>query len=194
MARVVYYFDTKKRLKTKSFVDFGSPIDIAEANFIIASLNEGTGWDADTAIAGLTDLEKLFWVDALADVVNFEAARRVLNDLINQGVYGKNTRNTIAAVVSSVTVEDADPDALVVVFNKVVTIADLTGLSLDGSWTGTTITGVSGSGTNTLTFALDTPVANGESGNFIYGATNTIVDVHEYEVDAGSDAVTNNVL
>lgn len=95
--------------------------------------------------------------------------------------------------VTSATVEDADQDALVVVFSEVVTITDTTGLSLDGSWTGTSITGVSGSGTNTLTFALDTPVANGESGNFVYGGTNNIIDGSANALAAGSTAVTNNV-
>lgn len=101
--------------------------------------------------------------------------------------------DTTPPTVTSATVENADPDALVVVFDEVVTITDTTGLSLDGSWAGTTITGVTGSGTNTLTFALDTPVANGEAGNFVYGGTNNIVDSSTNGLVAGSTAVTNNV-
>lgn len=104
-----------------------------------------------------------------------------------------STSDVTPPTVTSVTVENADPDALVVVFSEVVTITDTTGLSLDGSWSGVSITGVSGSGTNTLTFALDTPVANGESGNFVYGVTNNIIDGASNALVAGSTAVTNNV-
>jgi hypothetical protein len=109
------------------------------------------------------------------------------------GSYTEITADVSAPTVSSATVEDADPDALVVVFNEAVNIVDTTGLSLDGDLAGITITGVTGSGTNTLTFALDTNVANGNVGDFVYAGTNTITDAVGNSLAANNTAVTNNV-
>jgi len=102
--------------------------------------------------------------------------------------------DTTPPTATSATVENADPDALVVVFSEAVTLTDMTGLSLNGDWTGVTISSLtSGDGTNTLTFALDTPIANGESGSFVYGATNNIEDTSGNGLVTSSTAVTNNV-
>jgi hypothetical protein len=116
-------------------------------------------------------------------------------------VYLTDTGETYSApditppTVTSATVENADSDALVVVFNEAVTLTDMTGLSLNGDWTGVTISSLtSGDGTNTLTFALDTPISNGESGSFVYGATNNIEDTSGNGLVASSTVVTNNVI
>lgn len=110
------------------------------------------------------------------------------------GSYTEITADTSAPTVSSATVENADPDALVVVFNEAVDIVDTTGLSLDGDFAGITITGVTGSGTTTLTFALDTPITGGNSGNFVYGGTNTITDGSGNPLASNTTVVTNNVV
>ena len=78
------------------------------------------------------------------------------------------------------------------VFSEVVT-GDETDISLNGDWSGITITGTTGIGTNTLTFALDTPVANGESGSFVYDGTNNIIDGNSNALAAASTVVDNNV-
>ncbi len=54
-----------------------------------------------------------------------------------------------APTVQTATVENADPDALIVVFDEPVNITNVTGLSLDGSWAGTTIS-ASGSAFSTV--------------------------------------------
>lgn len=103
------------------------------------------------------------------------------------------TENVSAPTVSSATVESGDPDALVVVFSKPVTVTNLTGLSLDGSWTGVTFSSIqSGNGTNTVTFDLDTDIVGGETGNFVYSVSNTITDLALRPLAGGNTAVTNN--
>jgi hypothetical protein len=52
---------------------------------------------------------------------------------------------------------------------------------------------ISGSGTNTVTFQLSGNAANGETGSFVYGASNTIEDTSGNDLVAGSTSVTNNV-
>ncbi len=108
---------------------------------------------------------------------------------------GTTPGDTTAPTVVSATVENATPTTLTVVMSEAVTISDATGLSLDGPWAGYTLTYVSGSGTTTLVLTIGTAIANGESGNFVYGATNNIADTATTpnELVAGSTAVTNNV-
>lgn len=114
---------------------------------------------------------------------------------------GSKRTNIVASTetapsVSSATVENADPDALVVVFNKAVNITDLTGLSLNFTvGTPKTISSItSGDGTNTLTFALSEAIESTDEFSFVYGATNTIVTSGtDLGLVAGNIAVTNNV-
>lgn len=88
----------------------------------------------------------------------------------------------------SATVENADPDSLVLVFDETVTIAATTGFSLPGH----TFTGVSGSGT-TWTFSLGEPFVLGESRTLSWDETNVVVDGSDNALLAGSLPVTNNV-
>lgn len=96
--------------------------------------------------------------------------------------------------IISATVENANPNQLVVVFSEAVNINNITGLSLDGGLSAINITSiVSGSGTDTITLGLDANVSNGDTGNFIYGATNTIADLDGNALASGQTVVTNNV-
>lgn len=106
---------------------------------------------------------------------------------------GAGGGDTTAPLVQSATVENAAPTNLVVVFDEPVVITNLTGLSLDGDWSAININSFSGSGTNTLTFVLDTDIANGESGNFVYNGNNTISDSNSNDLVSGTTAITNNV-
>ena len=110
------------------------------------------------------------------------------------GLYNTTTVDISAPTVLSATVEDADPDALVVVFDKEVNITNITGLSLDGSWTGVNFSSIqSGNGTSTVTFDLDTDILNGETGNFVYSVSNTIENLFGIPLVASNTTVTNNV-
>lgn len=115
-------------------------------------------------------------------------------DWIEDVFSGGGGGDVTAPTVSSATVEDSDPDALVVVFSESVNITNLTGLSLSFS-TGTakTLSSVSGSGSNTLTFALSAAIENGDVFTFDFGASNTIEDTSGNALAAGNSSVTNNV-
>lgn len=136
------------------------------------------------------------------DVANFVyAGTNTIEDLAGNALAASATAVTnnvggdvTAPTASSATVENADPDALVVVFSEAVNVTNVTGLTLTGDWTGVSVSSVtSGSGTDTVTFALDTPIANGETGSFSYDGTNTIDDLAGNSLVAGSTPVTNNV-
>jgi len=115
---------------------------------------------------------------------------RVLQGGPNVGFY---TVDVVAPTVTSAEVANSDTNSLIVTFSENVTVPNVTGLSLDGSWTGVTITGVDTVNDNVATFTLDTAIANGETGNFVYGATNTITDIEGNALASGSTSVTNSV-
>ena len=100
--------------------------------------------------------------------------------------------DTTAPLVSSFTIADANPDLATIVFNETVTFPDVTGLSMDGDFADITLSNPQGSG-DTWTLDLSRDAVSGESGNFVYGATNTIEDASSNPLAAGSTAVTNSV-
>lgn len=97
--------------------------------------------------------------------------------------------------ISSATVEDANPDKLVVVFSEVVDITDVSDLEL--AFTkgfDKDIESVSGSGTNTLTFTLSGYIQPADIFKFVWGSGNNIEDTSDHSLNKGSISVTNNVV
>lgn len=97
-----------------------------------------------------------------------------------------------APTISSATVEDANPSTLVVAFSEVVTITDTTGLTIAGAAT-PTLSAPTGSGTNTLSFTLSTPLTNGQAVTLEVAGTNNIIDGASNALAVISQAITNNV-
>ena len=101
--------------------------------------------------------------------------------------------DVVVPTVTSATIEDAAKDELVVVFSEAVNIANVTGLSLDNDFSAITIDSIiSGDGTDTITLQLSAEVGAGDTGDFIYGGTNTIEDLSGNALASGNTAVTNN--
>ena len=103
------------------------------------------------------------------------------------------TPDTTPPLVTSATIESANPNQLVVLFDEAVNVIDVTGLSLDGTLSGLTFTGIISNVNNEIIFQLSGNAASGNSGNFVYGATNTITDLAGNSLVASSTAVTNNI-
>lgn len=99
-----------------------------------------------------------------------------------------------APVITSATVENGTEDILTIVFDRVVTIANLNSLSLDFT-TGTakTLVRVSGSNTNTLEFTLSSEVDGNDVFTFEATANNTIRNKYGNTLGAVSRAVINNI-
>ena len=100
--------------------------------------------------------------------------------------------DTTAPTILSATVEDANPNKLVVVFSEVVTITDITGLTITGDAT-PTLSAPTGSGTDIITFTLSTALTNGQSVTLNVASSNTIKDAANNALAAATKAITNNV-
>jgi len=100
--------------------------------------------------------------------------------------------DTTAPTILSATVEDANPDKLVVVFSEVVTITDITGLTITGDAT-PTLSAPTGSGSTTIIFTLSTAITNGQSVTLNVASSNTIEDTANNALVATTKAITNNV-
>lgn len=100
--------------------------------------------------------------------------------------------DTTAPTIISATVENANPSTLVVVFSEVVTITDVTGLTIAGAAT-PTLSIPTGSGTNTLSFTLSAPLTSGQTVTLEVAGTNNIIDGASNALVAISQAITNNV-
>jgi len=100
--------------------------------------------------------------------------------------------DTTAPTILTATVEDANPDKLVVVFSEVVTIANTTGLTITGAAT-PTLSAPTGSGTDTITFTLSTALTSGQSVTLNVASSNTIKDAANNALLATTKAITNNV-
>jgi len=100
--------------------------------------------------------------------------------------------DTTAPTILTATVEDVNPNKLVVVFSEVVTITSHTGLTIEGAVTPTFISNT-GSGTNTITFTLSTALTNGQSVTLNVASSNTIKDAANNALAAATKAITNNV-
>lgn len=164
-------------------------------------------WLADGNVinkpSGMEDYSGLFvgnsYTPSDGDILDmyFATLRRGGNLLVRLNVI--NNGGGVAPVfptIQSATVENADPDALVVVFSEAVNITDTTGLSLNFT-TGTPKTlagGITGDGTNTLTFALSADIEDSDVFTLEATASNNITSVATSNVlQATSQAVTNNV-
>jgi len=100
--------------------------------------------------------------------------------------------DSTAPTITTATVEDANPDKLVVVFSEVVTITNTTGLTITGAAT-PTLSSPTGSGSNTITFTLSTALTNGQSVTLNIASSNTIKDAANNALAATTKAITNNV-
>lgn len=100
--------------------------------------------------------------------------------------------DTTAPTISSATVENANPSTLVVVFSEVVTITNVTGLTIAGAAT-PTLSAPTGSGSNTLSFTLSAPLTNGQTVTLEVAGTNNIIDAASNALVAVSQPITNNV-
>jgi len=100
--------------------------------------------------------------------------------------------DTTAPTILSATVEDANPDKLVVVHDEVVTITNTTGLTITGAAT-PTLSAPTGSGSTTITFTLSTALTNGQSVTLNVDSSNTIEDAANNNLAATTRVITNNV-
>jgi len=100
--------------------------------------------------------------------------------------------DSTAPTITTATVEDANPNKLVVVFSEVVTITNTTGLTITGAAT-PTLSAPTGSGSNTITFTLSTALTNGQSVTLNVTSSNTIKDAASNSLAATTKAITNNV-
>jgi len=100
--------------------------------------------------------------------------------------------DTTLPTILSATVENANPNKLVVVFSEVVTITNTTGLTITGAAT-PTLSAPTGSGSNTITFTLSTALTNGQSVTLNVASSNTIKDTANNALAATTKAITNNV-
>lgn len=104
------------------------------------------------------------------------------------------TGDIIAPLVSTVSIEDANPDQLIVTFNEIATITDMTGLSLDGDLLAVTVDSLlSGNGTTILTFQLSAAAIFGNTGNFVYSGANNIIDGAANALVGSLTLIVNNV-
>lgn len=99
-----------------------------------------------------------------------------------------------APTVSSMTIEEATPTDIVMVFDEIVTGTNL-GFTIAGT-TSVVFSSISGSGTNTITGVLGTAAALGESPTLAYSSVSgDIVDASSNAlVTFGATAITNNIL
>jgi len=100
--------------------------------------------------------------------------------------------DTTAPTILSATVENVNPNKLVVVFSEVVTITNTTGLTITGDVT-PTLSAPTGSGTDTITFTLSTALTNGQSVTLNVASSNTIKDAANNSLAATTKSITNNV-
>jgi len=100
--------------------------------------------------------------------------------------------DTNAPTILSATVEDANPNKLVVVFSEVVDITDVTGLTITGDVT-PTLSAPTGTGTDIITFTLSAALTNGQSVTLNVASSNTIKDAASNALVATTIAITNNV-
>ena len=100
--------------------------------------------------------------------------------------------DTTAPTITTATVEDANPDKLVVVFSEVVTITNTTGLTITGAAT-PTLSAPTGSGSNTITFTLSTALTNGQAVTLNVASSNTIKDAANNALVAATVTIANNV-
>ena len=100
--------------------------------------------------------------------------------------------DSTAPTITTATVEDANPDKLVVVFSEVVTITNTTGLTITGAAT-PTLNAPTGSGSTTITFTLSTALTNGQSVTLNVSSSNTIKDTANNALAATTRTITNNV-
>ncbi|MBE9466689.1 MAG: T9SS type A sorting domain-containing protein [Bacteroidetes bacterium] len=93
----------------------------------------------------------------------------VVNNVLYSG--GPQTNPTVIGL----SVEDATPNEVVVVFDEIVSLTNQTGFSVSGITA--SITGVTGTGTAILTFTLDVSVMYGDIVLLSYDATGDVQDV-----------------
>jgi hypothetical protein len=107
-----------------------------------------------------------------------------------------SSTSTIAPHILFMSVEDANPNSLVVVFNEAVTATNI-GYTFRVNSTPRTLSGISGSGTNTLTFTISsTAIANGDVLDLSYDSSlgDTLSAASSLELESiTQQAVTNNV-
>ncbi len=116
-----------------------------------------------------------------------DAAGNPLNSFLNQAI----TNNVGPKIVSAV-VQDAAPNQLVATFDDAITLSDASGFSISG--TSGSISSVSGSGSNMLTFTLSQNVLYGETLLFSYDGSGDAQNSVNIDLNTFSNFnVTNNV-
>ncbi len=103
------------------------------------------------------------------------------------------SQDSTPPTIISATVENNDPDLIVVLFDEPVNVVDVTGLSLDGDLSGLSVSSIAYSLEDMIGLNLSGNVANGDSGNLVYNGSNTITDDAGNSLAGGSTSVTNNV-
>jgi hypothetical protein len=116
---------------------------------------------------------------------NLQASPTLVNVTTTSG-------DVAAPTVTSFTIENGNPDLANIVFNETVVFPDVTGLSLNGDFSDITLSNPTGSGAN-WSVDLSRAAVNGESGSFVYGATNNIEDTSGNGLLPSSTVVTNNL-
>ena len=134
-------------------------------------------------------------IDALSTVDYYGNIAPYLTTPVDIGIYEANTLDTIAPIISTITIEDAAPTNVVMVFNKVVTGTNL-GFTIAGT-TSTTFARISGSG-NTWTGVLGTAAVGGETITLSYSeSTGDFEDVNTSPnalEDIATQSVNNKVV
>lgn len=144
-------------------------------------------------IVGLLDLTARNKIIIERSPLSGEAIGQVLS--INySGTFAKRTLPADPLVLSAFVLND-NPDSLFVAFDKEVDVTNTTDITLPFvNGTPKTITGVGGSGNDTLTFTLSGDFEEGDTAIFTYGGSNTITSTaNGLGLEAGSDTVVNNV-
>ena len=135
--------------------------------------------------SGLADSTDYYY-----DVRVYNSSGEYVSTLNNIVISGAG--DTTAPTVSSFVIANGAATTGVITFSEAVLFPDVTGLSMTGDFADITLSSPTGSGT-TWNVTLSRAAVNGETGNFVYGATNTITDTSSNALAASSTAVTNNV-
>jgi hypothetical protein len=110
---------------------------------------------------------------------------------------GGGTPDTEAPQISSMTVEDAAPQELVVTFDEIITAVSAAGFSATINSTGVVISGIDGSGTTSLRLTLPYPVLYPHTVTLQYDAASGSVqdeaDPPNTLATFGATEVTNNI-
>ena len=107
-------------------------------------------------------------------IVDLAASPNSMDDFTGIAIVNNVESEAINPTIVNAVINKIDPASVVVTFDETVSISDITGFSISG--TSGTIVGVTGSGTVTLTFSLDTEAVPWEEITLSYDGLGNITD------------------